>query len=66
MSWTYVSPPPLEFHPGERTGHYRTGTDHPVTDDQGRSVLSYEDFAVAVVDEIENARFCDTRFTAAY
>jgi putative NADH-flavin reductase len=66
VSWTYISPPPLEFHPGERTGRYRTGTDRPVTDDQGRSVLSYEDFAVAVVDEIENGRFCDMRFTAAY
>ncbi|MEV4390242.1 NAD(P)H-binding protein, partial [Micromonospora sp. NPDC049580] len=29
VSWTYVSPPPLEFHPGERTGHYRTSTDRP-------------------------------------
>lgn len=66
VSWTYVSPPPLEFHPGKRTGRYRTGTEQPVTDDQGRSVLSYEDLAVAVVDEIENARFCDTRFTAGY
>jgi putative NADH-flavin reductase len=60
------SPPPLAFHPGERTGRYRTGADRPVTDDQGRSVLSYEDFAVAVVDEIENGGFCDMRFTAAY
>lgn len=66
VTWTYVSPPPLEFHPGERTGHYRTGTEHPVTDEQGRSVLSYEDLAVAIVDEIENPRFPNTRFTAAY
>lgn len=66
VRWTYVSPPPLEFHPGERTGHYRTGTDHPVTDAQGRSVLTYEDLAVAVVDEIENPRFGNARFTAAY
>lgn len=66
VSWTYVSPPPLEFHPGERTGHYRTGTDQPVTDDQGRSVLTYEDLAVAIVDEIENPRFRNARFTAAY
>ncbi|PZF91500.1 NAD(P)-dependent oxidoreductase [Micromonospora deserti] len=66
VTWTYVSPPPLEFHPGERTGHYRTGGDQPVTDDQGRSVLSYEDLAVAVVDEIENPRHENTRFTAAY
>lgn len=66
VTWTYVSPPPLEFHPGERTGHYRTGADQPVTDERGRSVLSYEDFAVAVVDEIEQPRHLDTRFTAAY
>ncbi|WP_089156799.1 NAD(P)-dependent oxidoreductase [Micromonospora sp. NBS 11-29] len=66
VTWTYVSPPPLEFHPGERTGHYRTGADHPVTDAQGRSVLTYEDLAVAIVDEIENPRFGNARFTAAY
>ncbi|KAB1911702.1 NAD(P)-dependent oxidoreductase [Micromonospora sp. AMSO31t] len=66
VTWTYVSPPPLEFHPGERTGHYRTGTDQPVTDAQGRSVLTYEDLAVAIVDEIENPRFGNARFTAAY
>ncbi|WP_433531703.1 NAD(P)-dependent oxidoreductase [Micromonospora sp. CA-263727] len=66
VSWTYVSPPPLEFHPGERTGKYRTGTEHPVTDVDGRSVLSYEDLAVAVVDEIENPRFRNMRFTVAY
>ena len=66
VTWAYVSPPPLEFHPGERTGHYRTGTDHPVTDAQGRSVLTYEDLAVAIVDEIENQRFGNTRFTVAY
>lgn len=66
VTWTYVSPPPLEFHPGERTGHYRTGTDQPVTDAQGRSVLTYEDLAVAIVDEIENPRFGNARFTVAY
>ncbi|MEV5695750.1 NAD(P)-dependent oxidoreductase [Micromonospora globbae] len=66
VTWTYVSPPPLEFHPGERTGHYRTGTDQPVTDAQGRSVLTYEDLAVAIVDEIENPRHENTRFTVAY
>ncbi|WP_433537240.1 NAD(P)-dependent oxidoreductase [Micromonospora sp. CA-249363] len=66
VRWTYVSPPPLEFHPGDRTGHYRTGTDEPVTDDQGRSVLTYEDLAVAIVDEIEQPRYVNTRFTAAY
>ncbi|MBM0238077.1 NAD(P)H-binding protein [Micromonospora sp. ATA32] len=66
VNWTYLSPPPLEFHPGERTGHYRTGTEHPVLNEQGRSVLTYEDLAVAVIDEIENPRFEKMRFTAAY
>ncbi|EEP73743.1 TrkA-N domain-containing protein [Micromonospora sp. ATCC 39149] len=66
VRWTYVSPPPLEFHPGERTGRYRTGTDEPVTDERGRAVLSYEDLAVAVVDEIEQPRFENMRFTAGY
>ncbi|MCM0678245.1 NAD(P)H-binding protein [Micromonospora phytophila] len=66
VSWTYVCPPPLEFHPGERTGTYRTGTDQPVTDHEGRSVLSYEDLAVAVVDEIESPRHENARFTVAY
>ncbi|MGC4805149.1 NAD(P)-dependent oxidoreductase [Micromonospora sp. DT233] len=66
VTWTYLSPPPVEFHPGERTGHYRTGTDEPVTDERGRAVLSYEDLAVAVVDEIEHPRFENMRFTAGY
>ncbi|MEV6365739.1 NAD(P)H-binding protein [Micromonospora musae] len=66
VTWTYVSPPPLEFHPGERTGHYRTGADEPVTDDQGRSVLTYEDLAVAIVDEIEDPRHVNARFSVAY
>jgi putative NADH-flavin reductase len=66
VPWTYISPPPVEFHPGERTGSYRVGRDQPVTDEQGRSALSYEDLAVAVVDEIENPQFLNTRFTAGY
>ncbi|MEU5942381.1 NAD(P)H-binding protein [Micromonospora sp. NPDC047548] len=66
LTWTYLSPPPVEFHPGERTGRYRTGTEHPVVDERGRSVLTYEDLAVAIVDEIENPRFENMRFTAAY
>ncbi|MFY1700637.1 NAD(P)-dependent oxidoreductase [Micromonospora sp. WMMA1923] len=66
VSWTYVSPPPLEFHPGARTGRYRTGTDQPVVDAAGRSVLSYEDLAVAILDEIEKPAFTNRRFTAAY
>ncbi|HEX3780413.1 MAG TPA: NAD(P)H-binding protein [Pseudonocardiaceae bacterium] len=66
VTWTYVSPPPVHFEPGERTGHYRTGFDEPVLGADGTARLSYEDLAVAVVDEIEEARFRNARFTAGY
>jgi putative NADH-flavin reductase len=66
VTWTFFSPPPMNFFQGERRGVYRTGSDHPVVDAEGESRLSYQDFAVAVVDEIENRRHLDQRFTAAY
>jgi uncharacterized protein len=64
FDWTAVSPPAL-IEPGVRTGHYRTGTDQLLVDDKGKSYISAEDFAVAVVDEIENPRFQGQRFTVA-
>ena len=66
LNWSYISPPPIHFAPGERTGRYRTGEDHPVVDDRGESRISYEDLAVAVVDEIERPRFTRRRFTVGY
>ena len=66
VAWTYVSPPPANFSPGARTGRYRTRLDHPVLDDQGQSGVSYEDFAVALIDEVENGRFVNIRFTVGY
>ncbi|MFE4368234.1 NAD(P)-dependent oxidoreductase [Streptomyces sp. NPDC056835] len=66
VTWTYVSPPPVHYAVGDRTGTYRTGLDQPVTGADGESRLSYEDMAVAVVDEIEHPRFLNTRFTAGY
>ena len=50
--WVYVSPPAL-IAPGERTGAYRRGTTTLLLDPDGRSSISAEDFAVAVVDELE-------------
>jgi putative NADH-flavin reductase len=64
--WTYLSPPPGNFAPGERRGTYRIGTDYPVFDAIGGFGISYEDYAVALVDEIENSRFVNTRFTVGY
>lgn len=65
FDWTALSPP-SSIKPGERTGKYRLGTDTMVVDgdDQGR--ISREDFAVAVLDEIENPRYVNRRFTVGY
>ncbi len=68
LDWVFISPA-LEMHPGTsgiRKGAYRTGLDNPVFDDAGRSVISVEDIAVAIVDEIEERKFSRQRFTAAY
>lgn len=66
VTWTYLSPPPAHFAPGERLGRYRTGLDHPVTGQDGQARISYEDYAAAVVDEIENPRHLNRRFTVGY
>ena len=63
--WTYVSPP-AEIQAGTRTGRFRVGGDQLLTDAQGRSHISYEDLAVAIVDEIEDPRHIQRRFTVAY
>jgi uncharacterized protein len=63
--WTYFSPA-IETAPGERTGRFRTGGDEPVMDADGRSRISAEDAAVAVIDEAELPRFIQRRFTIGY
>ncbi|RKN08135.1 NAD(P)-dependent oxidoreductase [Streptomyces radicis] len=65
LRWTSVSPA-AELAPGERTGEYRTAYDELVADDAGVSRISTEDFAVAVVDEIEEGRHTGRRFTVGY
>ncbi|MEU6142691.1 NAD(P)H-binding protein [Streptomyces sp. NPDC047081] len=66
VTWTYISPPPVHFAPGERTGRYRTALDHPVVGEDGQARISYEDFAVALVDEIEHPRHLGHRFTVGH
>lgn len=63
--WTYLSPA-VEIAPGERTGRFRIGGDQPVMDAAGRSRISAEDAAVAVLDEVELPRFVQRRFTVGY
>ena len=58
-NWTFLSPAPV-IAPGERTASYVLGTDEPVG-----SQISAEDFAVALVDEVETAKHERTRFTVA-
>ena len=50
----------------ERKGQYRLGLDNPVFDDKGQSVLSVEDLALVIVDELEHPRHIRQRFTAGY
>ena len=65
VEWSYVSPGAL-LAPGERTGHYRLGGDELLVDENGKSAISMEDFAIAMVDEAEAAKHPRQRFTAAH
>jgi len=65
INWTTFSPAGL-FAPGERTGKYRLGGENLVMDAKYASVISMEDYAIALVDEIETPRHERLRFTAAY
>ncbi|MFT8871778.1 MAG: NAD(P)-dependent oxidoreductase [Sporolactobacillus sp.] len=62
LKWTFVSPSAI-FAIGKRTGHYKTGKDVLLTNASGRSYVSYEDFAIAIIDEIENPQHIKKRFT---
>jgi uncharacterized protein len=65
LDWTFLSPS-AQFVAGERTGAFRVGTDIVLRDANGRSWISYEDYAVALVDEIELPRHSRCRFTVGY
>ncbi|WP_442587580.1 NAD(P)-dependent oxidoreductase [Pedobacter sp. AW31-3R] len=68
LDWTFFSPA-FEMHQGTsgvRTGVYRTGLDTPVFNEEGRSILSVEDLALVIIDELENPQHIKARFTAAY
>lgn len=61
VRWTCLSPAG-QIEPGERTGTYRTALDDLVVDSEGRSRISAEDYAVALVDEIEQRNHVGERF----
>jgi putative NADH-flavin reductase len=65
LEWTFLSPP-ASIAPGERTGHYRLGKDQLLKDKQGESKISTQDYAVAMLDELEHPQHIRERFTVAY
>jgi putative NADH-flavin reductase len=65
LDWTYLSPA-IEIGPGERTGSYRTTDEQLLFDAEGRSFISFEDYAVAVLDELERPQHVGRRFGVAY
>ena len=65
LNWTFLSPSALiDF--GTRTGKFRQGTDQLLVDADGKSSISFEDFAVAMADEIERPAHVRKRFTVGY
>lgn len=65
LDWTFLSPS-AEFGPGERTGKFRLGDDRLLIDTNGKSHISMEDFAIAMVDELEHPQHNRQRFTVGY
>lgn len=65
IGWTYISPAAF-FEPGLRTGAYRTSERTLLTDKKGESRISMEDFAIALVDELEHAEHLRGNFAVAW
>lgn len=65
LNWTMLSPSAM-IAPGERTGSFRLGTDQLLVDAKGESRISVEDYAVAMIDELEKPAHARRRFTVGY
>ena len=65
LDWVFISPAAM-LQPGTRTGQYRVGGDQLLTDAEGQSRISLEDYAVAMLDEIEKPAHSRARFSVAY
>ncbi|MEW9698676.1 NAD(P)-dependent oxidoreductase [Paenibacillus sp. SI8] len=63
IQWTFISPSAFFDPQGKRTGAYQKGKDHLLTNSQGQSYISYADYAIALLDEIENPQHKNERFT---
>jgi putative NADH-flavin reductase len=65
FDWTFFSPA-VQIGPGERTGKFRLGKEQVVKDAEGNSKISYDDYAIAMVDELERGENRKARFTIGY
>lgn len=65
LDWTFLSPSAL-IEIGERTGKFRLGGDQLLTDANGKSRITFEDYAIAMVDEVEKPNHIRKRFTVGY
>ncbi len=64
LDWTFLSPSAM-FVPGQRTGKFRLGGDQLLVNEKGSSI-SFEDYAIAMADEIEKPMHSRKRFTVGY
>ncbi len=65
LEWTYFSPAGV-IAPGERTGEFRLGGEQLIVREDGQSHISCEDYAIALLDELENPQHIRQRFTIGY
>jgi uncharacterized protein len=65
LDWTFLSPSAM-IEPGERTGKFRLGLDDLLVDAEGKSRISVDDYAVAMIDELEKPAHSRQRFTVGY
>jgi putative NADH-flavin reductase len=65
LDWTFLSPAAM-LQPGERTGSFRLGTDQLLVDAEGQCRISLQDYAVAMIDELEKPQHTGRRFCVAY
>ncbi|NUT78078.1 NAD(P)-dependent oxidoreductase [Pseudomonas sp. C1C7] len=65
LDWTFLSPS-VEFVEGERTGSFRIGKDDLLVSGEGRSWITFADYAIAILDEIEAPKHSKLRFTVGY
>ena len=65
LEWSYLSPS-AELEPGQRTGKFRLGNDQLLVDPTGQSKISVQDYAIAMIDELERPTHLRQRFTVGY